>query len=81
MPTITALVTLTPDDDPFGTPTETHVVNTGGEAAIEFDGPGFSLRFRNLDHLDAWLTGVRHDVDTLIARRAAWTRPAGGDAA
>lgn len=81
MPTITALVTLTPDDDPFGNPTETHVVNTGGDVAIEFDGPGFSLRFRDLDHLDAWLCGVRHDVDSLMARRDAGSALLGGDAA
>ena len=81
MPKITALVTLTPDDDPFGTPTETHVVASGRGAAIELDGPGFSLQFDDLDHLDAWLTGVRHDVDSLIARRAAGPALLGGDAA
>lgn len=70
-PPMTAMVHIVPDGDAFGSPTETHVVNTGGEVAVEFDGPGFSLRFRDLDHLDAWLTGVRHDVDALMARRYA----------
>lgn len=81
-PPITATVHVVPDDDPFGSPTETHVVDLGTEAAIEFDGPGVSWRFRSLAHLDAWLCGVRHDADALIARRATrLARVDGGDAA
>jgi hypothetical protein len=32
-------------------------------------GPRASLVFRNLDELDEWLTGVRHDTDVLMERR------------
>lgn len=68
MPTITALVHIVPDDDPFGTPTDTRIYTGHGAASIELDGPGFALVFRDLAHLDAWLTGVRHDLDELTAR-------------
>ena len=81
MPPITAMVHVVPDGDPFGSPTETHVSARDGGAAIELDGPGFSLQFRDLDHLDAWLCGIRHDVDSLIARRKAGPALLGGGAA
>lgn len=80
MPTITALVTLIPDDDPFGNPTKTTLSTRGGDVALRLDDTA-TLGFANLTHAEKWHAHVGDLIAAAKAREAAGPALLGGDAA